>query len=146
MYSFLLVGVAMKYEGEVCAVPSKSRHGKVSSNVPMLSRWNEEKLKFVKMLLKIYDGDFCQLWEPPLVSMLEDFSALIAGLCYKLLENPSIARDKALLQPLAQILALAASKYGLMFSECNKQCLRVFVIVLSCCRCGFEIDSVAATF
>jgi len=107
----------MKCEGELCAVPNKARRGKVLSSCSMLDRWKEEKVKCVKMLLKIYGGDFCQLWEPALVSVLEDFSGLVTSLCYKLLENLAVARDKALLQPLAQILALAASKYGLLFSE-----------------------------
>ena len=124
MLCFLAVTMAMKFESEVgigvTAKPSKRRPKGPSA-------WTDQRLKVVKMLLRVYSSDVCQLWEPPSVAMMEDFSILVTSVCYKMLENPAVVREKTLLQTIAQLLGLAASKYGLMLSRLFNN-IRTYII------------------
>ncbi len=116
MWTYLAVKLALYYENEVSAiVTSKVGRGKGSSSKPS---WNEQRLKLMQELWKFYSSELKLLWEPPLVSMMEDFSSLLTSICYKMLENPSVTRDKSLTHILANVLATAATKYGLMLSKC----------------------------
>ena len=51
------------------------------------------------------------------LSLSLSLSSLIAGCCYKFLENPVIGRDKDLRGPMANLLGLIVKKYNQSLSE-----------------------------
>lgn len=86
---------------------------KVKKPTPGAFCWEVERLKLVESLVHLSSLELMHLWETPSASMMEDLSTLIASLCYKLLENPGVVRDKTLLDNLADLIGLTVKKYSL---------------------------------
>lgn len=110
MISFLAVSLAGKFENEVCQLQ------KEKTTRQKALAWTNQRLKLMTLLTCLYDYDLFQLWEPSSVAIMEDYSTLLTSACYTFLENPSVIRDKSLLEGIANLLGLAAVKYGLTLS------------------------------
>ena len=112
MICFLAVSLAYKFESEACQLQKeKSGH--------QMSFWNVHRIKFMTLLTRLYGCDLFQLWEPPTVAMMEDYSTLLTSVCYRFLENSAVVRDQSLLEFIADVLGLAAVKNGLTLSTCR---------------------------
>lgn len=114
MLCYLVVSLAEKYEQEVAHRQLKERKGKHSS-IPF---WEEERLKLLTLLVHFGTLELVELWDPPSIPLMEDLAALFASVCYKFLENPTIVRDKALLDEISTLLGITVKKYGLILSKC----------------------------
>lgn len=94
---------------------AKKKKGK--EDVTYSFSWDRERQSLIKIIINLCSLDLVQLWDPPVISMMEDLSTLLASLCYKFLENPLITREKVLLEDITTLLGLIATKYGLVLSE-----------------------------
>lgn len=79
--------------------------------------WEEERLKLMVLLVHLGSLELVQLWDPPSLSAMEDLAALCANMCFKFLENPTVVRDKVLLDNISTLLGIAVNKYGLTMSK-----------------------------
>ena len=70
----------------------------------------------MEVLVRLSDLELMHLWETASAAMMEDLSTLLASLCYKLLENPTVVRDKNLLDNIVELIGLTVKKYGLVLS------------------------------
>lgn len=114
MLCYLAVNMAEAFENDLRKIESKE---KKKQGVNSSTDWNLKRLELLDLLLCLSNLQLVQLWEPPLVEMMEDISGLFVSICYKFLENPTIARDKEVLDKLSELLGLTASKYGLTLSK-----------------------------
>lgn len=108
---YVAVNLAKMFEEETIRMSSKEKKGKKAALGAF--SWQVERLKLTESLMLLSSLELMQLWETPSPSMMEDLSNLIASLCYKLLENPVVGRDKILLDQLADIIGLTVKKYGI---------------------------------
>lgn len=74
-------------------------------------------MKLVCLLSQLLEVEVVQLWEPPSPQMMDNWSSLVAQLCYKLLEDSSISKDQPLLDRLIHLLGILARDYGQALSK-----------------------------
>ena len=75
------------------------------------------KIKLVCLLSQLLEVEVVQLWEPPSPQMMDNWSGLVAQLCFKLLENSSISKDQVLLDRLVHLLGILVRDYGQALSK-----------------------------
>lgn len=92
----------------------KEKKGKHATNS---FPWEEERLKLMILLVHLGSLELVELWEPPSLPIMEDLAALFANICYKFLENPTVMRDKVLLDNISTLLGITVKKYGLTMSK-----------------------------
>ena len=112
---FLAVGLAEKFENESILLSTKEK--KLKKNTRSSFLWDKQRQILMTRMECLCKLELVQLWEPPSAPMMEDLSAIIASLCYNLLENSTIVRDKLLLDSIAELLGLIVTKYGLTLSK-----------------------------
>ena len=71
----------------------------------------------VCLLSQLSELELVGLWEPPSLQMMENWSGLVAQLCYKLLENSSISKDQSLRDRVVHLLGVLVRDYGQALSE-----------------------------
>lgn len=114
MLCYVAVSLADEFENKSIL---NSKEKKEKRTLKHSFSWDEERLKLLLLLVHLSNLELVQLWEPPAAPMMEDWSTLSASFCYKLLENPTVVRDKLLLDNIAELLGLAVQKYGLTLSK-----------------------------
>ena len=75
------------------------------------------KQRIVCLLSQLSELEIVCLWDPPSVQMMENWSGLVAQLCYKLLENSSICKDQLLRDRVVHLLGVLVRDYGQALSE-----------------------------
>jgi hypothetical protein len=75
------------------------------------------KQRIVCLLSQLSELEIVCLWDPPSVQMMENWSGLVAQLCYKLLENSSISKDQLLRDRVIHLLGVLVRDYGQALSE-----------------------------
>lgn len=131
---FTAVSLANEFESEIIHRNSKEKKGRCAvDSFP----WDEERLKLLLVLVRLSDLQLVQLWEPPSISIMEDLATLFASICYKFLENPTVARDKVLLDNISALLGATLQKHGLTLSKLA--CVLVLYF-LSRCYC-FQVQA-----
>ncbi len=114
---YVAVNLGKAFERESIHTHSSGKKGKKVS-VGSFS-WQDERLKLLAMLVRLSSLELVHLWETPSAAMMEDLVTLFASFCYKLLENPSVVRDKYLLDSIVELIGLTVKKYGLTLSMSN---------------------------
>lgn len=115
MLCYIAVSLAEEFESE--SISDNLKNKKRIHAISHSFNWDEERVKLMVMLVRLSDLQLVQLWEPPSVPMMEDLLALFASICYKFLENPSVLRDKILLDNISELLGITVKKYGLILSK-----------------------------
>ncbi|KAM6321256.1 condensin complex subunit 1 [Aegotheles albertisi] len=84
------------------------------------SLWEEEREPLLRLLTQLLQLDLRQLWGGLVVE--EEFVSLIAGTCYRILENPSIGLQKyrATREAVTHLLAAVLVHYDHMFNATLK--------------------------
>ncbi|XP_041377786.1 condensin complex subunit 1-like [Gigantopelta aegis] len=74
--------------------------------------WDKERDNGLKAVLNLLHVNLCRLWDPPVAE--EEFVSLISNCCYKLLENPGIAKviQKDTRDSISHILGILIKKYN----------------------------------
>ena len=135
MLCFLVVKLAEAFEDEMLK--------KRSAN-DLTIVWSEERLKLMNLLIRLFNIHLVQLWDPPTAAMMEDISALVVSASYKFLENPTISRDKVVLDRISELLGVVANKYGLTSSKsCN---LIIMVILIQHTGISFKLIQLLQNF
>ena len=75
------------------------------------------KQQIVCLLSQLSELEIVCLWDPPSAQMMENWSDLVAQLCYKLLENSSISKDQSLRDRVIHLLGVLIRDYGQALSE-----------------------------
>lgn len=102
--------------GKAFEQESIHRHSKGKKITPGTFCWQDERLKLMVVLVRLSNLELMHLWETPSAAVMEDLSTLLASLCYKFLENPTVVRDKSLLENIVELIGLILKKYGLTLS------------------------------
>ncbi|XP_076315224.1 condensin complex subunit 1-like isoform X2 [Tachypleus tridentatus] len=89
-------------------VTGKRKHTKKRTNQGW--DWEVEKEKCLQTLFHLYELPLQRLWDPPVVE--EEFVNLVTGCCYKLFENPLIARSKTTKDIIFHLLGISLKKHG----------------------------------
>ena len=114
MLCYVTVNLGKTFECELIHAHSNGK--KVKKVTPGTFSWEEERLMLMMVLVRLCSLELVHLWETPSAAMMEDLSTLLASLCYKLLENPMVVRDKSLLENIVELMGLILKKYGLTLS------------------------------
>jgi len=80
------------------------------SNSQMSMDWDYERQQGLQILLSLVQLPLTKLWDPPVAE--EDFVSVISKCCYKLLENPSVAKLKESLDVIAHIIGHLVQRYN----------------------------------
>ena len=75
------------------------------------------KDKLTSLMSQLLELELVQMWEPPTVQVMENWSGLVGQLCYKLLENSSIGRDQSVRDRVIHLLGILVRDYGQVLSE-----------------------------
>lgn len=118
MLSYVIVSMlehyedkSLKSESSSCSVAgSRKKTTKQSSS--MASQWMLEKVKVLSLFSRLAELELCSLWEPASTQLMEDWSRLVVQMCYKLLESPTIARERSLRENLASLLRSMVKVYS----------------------------------
>ena len=103
--------------------------------------WRGEFGHVVQILYQLLQLDLQQLWDPPSVTVMEDFTNLVANACYKLCEVPALAKDKALRTDLFLVLGTVGKRYNQPLSVALKmlQLLQSFEHLVTPLAQGTEV-------
>eukprot|EP00731_Ephydatia_muelleri_P015359 Em0008g1079a len=103
--------------------------------------WGREFGHVVQILHQLLQLDLQQLWDPPSVTVMEDFTNLVANACYKLCEVPAFAKDKALRTDLFLVLGTVGKRYNQPLSVALKilQLLQNFEHLVTPLAQGMEV-------
>lgn len=108
------------------------------------------KQRIVCLLSQLSELEIVCLWDPPSVQLMENWSGLLAQLCYKLLENSSITKDQLLRDRVVHLLGVLVRDYGQALSELVTQRRCVMLSYRCVCvivdRRSLEGDSATPTF
>ncbi|NXP05107.1 CND1 protein, partial [Thinocorus orbignyianus] len=124
MNCYLLTGLMDAFEMETCksGLLEVDPSGKNKKNRTKTSQslWEEERESLLQLLTRLLQLDLRRLWGGLVVE--EDFTSLMTGSCYRILENPSIGLQKyrATREAVTHLLAAALARYDHMFSATLK--------------------------
>ncbi|NXA05854.1 CND1 protein, partial [Sapayoa aenigma] len=123
MNCYLLTSLVDAFEMETCknslesdpGGKNKKNHAKTSGSL-----WEEERERVLQLLTQLLQLDLRQLWGGLMVE--EEFVSLMMGICYRILENPSIGlqRYRGTREAVTHLLAGALIHRGQMFSATLK--------------------------
>ncbi|XP_055958438.1 condensin complex subunit 1 isoform X2 [Patella vulgata] len=72
--------------------------------------WEMEKRRGIQTLLNLLQRNLNRLWDPPVAE--EEFINLVSNCCYRLLENPGIAKTKETRDVISNLLGVLVKKYN----------------------------------
>ncbi|XP_013415078.1 condensin complex subunit 1-like isoform X2 [Lingula anatina] len=72
--------------------------------------WEAEREKSVQTLLQVLQLNLNRLWDPPVAE--EEFVNLVTCCCYKLLENPSVTKNRVSKDAIFHLLGTMVKKYN----------------------------------
>ena len=75
------------------------------------------KQRIVCLLSQLSELEIVSLWDPPSTQLMEDWSGLVAQICYKFLENISITKDQLLRDRVIHLLGVLVRDYGQALSK-----------------------------
>ena len=109
MLCYVAVSLAEEFERELLQLSKKEKK--------RVHKWDEERLRLMKLLVCLCNLQLVQLWEASSPAMIEEFSTFLVSICYKVLENPVTVRDKVLVDVMSELIGLATKKYELTLSK-----------------------------
>lgn len=97
-----------------------------------------EKKSILLLLNNIIQREISLFWDPPVVE--ENFITLISGICYELLQNPTIKNEKEELTEIFNILGYLVKVYnhGTSFVVRITQLIKLHEHLLHCIPKGFQ--------
>ena len=154
MLCYVAVRMVELYERDTSPHKQQTTGRKKKSNLPgdeprkMGGVPANGKQRIVCLLSQLSELEIVCLWDPPSVQMMENWSGLVAQLCYKLLENSSVSKDQLLRDRVIHLLGVLVRDYGQALSELvtHSRYLIYPHVCTTVDRCGLEGDSAAPTF
>ena len=98
MLSYVVVLMTEAYENQALkcepALGSRRKTKQTSSSLP--NNWTSEKVKILSIFTQLAELELWGVCEPASPALMEDWARMVVQMAYKLLENQTIVREKAL--------------------------------------------------
>ena len=76
------------------------------------SGWKAGRDGTISLLRGMMELPLVSLWDPPSPAMMDDLAGLVGTGCYKILENPSITRERGLADKTVALLGMLIRDYS----------------------------------
>lgn len=89
-----------------------NENGSTTGKNQLPAGWKSGREKSIELLHSLMVIHLPSLWDPPSVAMMDDLAVLVGTGCYKIIENPSITREKGLLDKTIHLMGVLVRDYS----------------------------------